>query len=328
MIDMIQEIGKQTDQERQILAATVGHFLLQEPDEDDRRQAIENLARLLAQDACEAVRMALSVELKDCSLLPGDLAKRIARDVDDVSLPFIEASPALTDDFLAELVEECSEAARAAVAGRPGLSEPLAYLISDIGGEQSVSRLMINEDAAVSKRVCFKICDRFDDEPIVLERMAERSDLTLIVIDKLIDKISTQVAEKLVQGYGLAEDYGHYIEGMTRRRAVESMFRGASEPEMQAYLARLHRQGQLGPEMLLHFLEIGEVGLFRVSISVRANVPEDNVVTLLEEGGSLGLERLMEKCGIGEAMSRLIRLSYYECIGNARRSVTSQAVRH
>lgn len=320
-------VGEQSDEERRHLAVTVGRFLLNENKHDDRREAIENLARLLSHDASVAVREALAQEVKVCEFLPRDVAERIARDVEDVSIPFITESPVLSDEFLTELVEICSEAVRAVVAGRAGLSEPVGLAITEFGSSGSVATLMENHDAAVTEKICAAVCNQHSDDQEILQSMSERSDLTLIIVDRLVAHMSAYACEKLVAKYGLARDYASYLESQTRRHAIRATFASASDAEVEAYLSRLHRMDDLGPDILLHFLSEGEIRFFRIALGVRSCIPEENISLLLSEGGSVGLDGLLEKCGFKGAVLRLIRVQYFECLAKENRTVTSRAIR-
>ena len=64
--------------------------------EADRERAHEIL-RVLAQDAAELVRAALSTTLKSSPLVPRDVALQLAKDVECVCLPILGASPVFTD---------------------------------------------------------------------------------------------------------------------------------------------------------------------------------------------------------------------------------------
>ena len=89
---------------------------------EDRASA-QKILRILAQDAAELVRRAMAVTLKSSDLIPRDLARKLAADVDSVALPVIGFSPAFSDEDLIEIVWAGVPLRQVAVAGRPG--EPL-----------------------------------------------------------------------------------------------------------------------------------------------------------------------------------------------------------
>ena len=97
----IRRLIKATDEDERAAAA---HKLCRSMDkaelDDEGRAAAQKILRLLAEDAAELVRRAMAVTLKASDLIPHDVARRLAADVDSVALPIIHFSPAFTDDDL------------------------------------------------------------------------------------------------------------------------------------------------------------------------------------------------------------------------------------
>ena len=85
------DVSDQTSAEKIALTKQVGHLLRAELD-GSKREAAEQLARLLARDATQSVRQALAMALVECPYLPDDVARRIADDVDDVASSFLRTS--------------------------------------------------------------------------------------------------------------------------------------------------------------------------------------------------------------------------------------------
>ena len=85
---------------------------------DDREKAYEIL-RVMAADAAELVRRAVSLTLKNSPNVPRDVAMRLARDVETVSLPILNFSPVFTDADLCEIVRIGGPARQIAIASRP-----------------------------------------------------------------------------------------------------------------------------------------------------------------------------------------------------------------
>src|SRR5690606_12535501 len=78
--------------------AAAAHKLCRSMDRDDLteadRAAAQKILRVLAEDAAELVRRALVVTLKASDLVPRDVARRLAADIDSIALPLIGACPA------------------------------------------------------------------------------------------------------------------------------------------------------------------------------------------------------------------------------------------
>ena len=88
----------------------------------EERERAHDILRVMCRDAEELVRRAVAVTLKNSPAVPRDVALRLARDIETVSLPMISFSPAFTDDDLAEIVRLGGPVRQVAVAKRPSLS--------------------------------------------------------------------------------------------------------------------------------------------------------------------------------------------------------------
>src|SRR3569832_2500612 len=83
---------------------------------DEDRRVAQDIIRMLAADTAELVRRAMAVTLRSSDLLPREVALRMARDVESVALPVLNASPVFTVDDLIEIVKAGSTARQIAVA--------------------------------------------------------------------------------------------------------------------------------------------------------------------------------------------------------------------
>ena len=138
----IRRLIKATDEDERAAAA---HKLCRNMDkaelDDEGRAAAQKILRLLADDAAELVRRAMAVTLKASDLIPHDVARRLAADVDSVALPVINFSPAFTDEDLIEIVTAGSSVRQVAVASRPRVGRDVASVLAEIGSEQAVRAL-------------------------------------------------------------------------------------------------------------------------------------------------------------------------------------------
>lgn len=100
---------------------------------EEERQVAHDILRVMAADAAELVRRALAVTLKNSTALPPDVANRLARDVESVSLPVISFSPVFTDADLAEIVRVGGPLRQMAVAKRPKLSARITSMLVEEG---------------------------------------------------------------------------------------------------------------------------------------------------------------------------------------------------
>ncbi|HPA38394.1 MAG TPA: DUF2336 domain-containing protein, partial [Phenylobacterium sp.] len=155
----------------------------------EREQAHEIL-RVMAADAAELVRRAISVTLKASPNVPRDVALRLARDVESISLPILSASPAFTDADLVEIVRLGGPVRQVVIAKRPRVSQQVSEAIVEQGVERAVEAVCANDNADIAERTLQKVIERFEKSERVLASVAYRQALPLSVTEKLIDSFA------------------------------------------------------------------------------------------------------------------------------------------
>ena len=302
--------------ERADLARQLGRFLsLEKPQAE--RTAVEQLALVMATDSELKVRKILVEELRTCRFIPAELAKKIADDIEDVAGPFLLDTELLALETLEEIAYQCGDGARQILARRAHLPEPVSFVITEVGEEKAVGNLMANPTAEMSERVCLKVNQRFAESDEIMERLTERADLPLSVIDVLIHRIADRWRDHLIQNYNLGPDFASYIWGQTRSKALIEAIKAAKEPERLAYLKRVEGEGGLEGDLILQMLQQGEINCFKLAMAVRARAPLANIEIILADHSDLAFERLLEKAGIGSALAPIFASTFKEKAGIA-----------
>ena len=169
----------------------------------DERQAAQDILRVMAADAAEAVRRALAVTLKASLLLPRDVALKLAKDVESVAVPVLNFSPAFTDADLAELVRGSSGVKQVAVAYRPALGEAAAAALAEYGIEEALKIACSNDNAAFNEAALQRVVERFPASEGVQLALAYRHSLPVSVAERLARLVSESVHDHLVRRQGV-----------------------------------------------------------------------------------------------------------------------------
>ncbi len=312
MTDM-SNVGGQTKGERVELAHRIGKFLTGDVGGKERTAA-EELVKVLANDTSVMVREALSEELKHCQFIPDDIAMRMAKDVAQVSMPFLIETKALSLETMVEMARQCGEVAREALAQRDGVPEELSFAISEHGEESSITLLLNNTTAQLSSRVCVTLTERFGDNENVMGGMAERHDLPLEVVDDLVKRMSADIASTLMERYGMAKDYGDYLASTTQFRAMNDRMKQATDPELERYLLGLHRDNLMNPSFILQLVRAGRARPTKIALAIRSNLPVGNVSALMRDGSVHAFEGLAEKAGFSPAFGAPLKSAYDEAV--------------
>ncbi len=312
-ISQMEELRNIDQKAREEIARKVGRILARQENGNGNEDALQ-LAQLLVEDVAVSVREALAKELRACSFLPLDLVSKLSQDIDQVSMPFLVASQAIDDAFLEEIVRSCGANAQQAIAQRSSLSEAVSFAISDVGSLGAVTSLIANDGAEISERSCCRVVERFPEERSLMEKLAERADLPPVVVERIIFKVSKRYGEYLSEKFGLATDYASYLVSMANRQVFSRTLEMAPLSEIDNYLKQLMAIDGLTSDVLLNYLQNGNVRLFTMAVAVRLDRPYEAVEGKLAQGDKKIVARLLEAAGFSKSVIGVLLIAYERLI--------------
>ena len=288
-----------TADERAVAAHKLCRTIDRGPLTEEEREAAADILRVMAADAAELVRRALAVTLKSSSVIPHDVALKLARDVESISLPMLNFSPVFTDDDLAEIVRLGGPVRQLAIAKRPALSEKVTGAIVEYGGEAAVETAVANDNAAFSERVLQKALDRFEKSEQVLAAVAYRNALPLAVTERLISMVGYQVRDHLLNHHGVSAEMALTIAtGATERATVDLVDQAGRAADPKAFAAHLNKVQRLTASMLLRSLAHGHMTFFECAVAELAGVPHHRTWLMIHDAGPLGLRAIYDRAGL------------------------------
>ena len=298
-LDIRRLIKAPDDDER----ATAAHKLCRSIDRaelgDADREAAQKILRVLANDAAELVRRSMAVTLKASDLIPRDVARRLAADVDTVALPIIGFSPAFTDEDLIEIVRAGSPVRQIAVASRPRVARDVAEALSVSGCEQAVRTLASNDNADLSETAMARSIARFGESPEVVAAMAYRQVLPLEVTEKLIALASDAVREHLISRHAVAPETAIRLATFARERAtVDLVDQAAASADLPGFVTQLNGRKALTPSLLLRALARGQMGFFEHAMAELTATPHARAWLMIHDAGPLGLKAIYDRAGL------------------------------
>lgn len=296
----IRRLIKATDEDERAAAA---HKLCRSMDraglEAEDREAAQKILRMLAQDAAELVRRAMAVTLKASDLIPRDVARSLAADVDSVALPIINFSPAFSDEDLIEIVRAGSAVRQVAVAGRPTVGRDVAEALAETGCEQAVRTLAANDNADIAESALDRCIERFGSSPEVVAALAYRQVLPLSVTERLIELASETVREHLVTRHAVAPETAIRLAAFARERAtVDLVDQASSHADLPQFVASLNARRALTPSLMLRALARGQMALFEHGMAELAGTPHARVWLMIHDAGPLGLKAIYDRAGL------------------------------
>jgi uncharacterized protein (DUF2336 family) len=288
-----------TADERAVAAHKLCRTIDRETLTDEERVVAADILRVMAADAAELVRRALAVTLKSSEILPHDVALKLARDVESISLPLLNFSPVFTDDDLSEIVRLGGPVRQMAIARRPRLSEKVTGAIVEHGGEDAVETACANDNAAFSERGLQKALDRFDTSEQVLAAVAYRNALPLAVTERLITLVGDQVRDHLLNHHALSPELALQIAMGARERAtVDLVDQAGRAADPKAFAGHLHKAQRLSASLLLRSLAHGHMTFFECAVAELAGVPHHRTWLMIHDAGPLGLRAIYDRAGL------------------------------
>lgn len=267
--------------------------------EGERTLALDVLNRF-ASDAVTRVREAVAWQIHNSTLLTGDLAGRLARDVDRVAFPILRHADTLSDGLLLEILGERRPAKQLAVAGRKTLSPAVSEALVRTGNVIVITELLRNRGAVIPEPSLHEVLDRYGAVAPVGEAMAERPDLTLAVVEKLIVFVSEEIRARLVRTHRLNPHLVARLIERAREAATVLLLKplAPGQADVELLARQLLTRGRLTSALLFRALCAGEIALFVAGMAARAGLPPANARRLAWDGGPRGLKALFAKAGL------------------------------
>ena len=310
--------GNPTVQVRADAAKHVGDLLSSETLTTVERETALAILAELARDVEHAVRKSLAIHVASCAILPPMLARTIAADLETISIPFIQISPALSDADLVSIVRLGSAAKQVAVATRERVSGRVAKVLVATRTPAVVAALLRNSGAEISEPSFHVILDGFANDTAVQGLLVERLALPLTVTERLIQVVSEGLRSRLIEKHALPPEIATELLNQARERAL--FHTAAAAPRafnVEAFAIRLNSKGKLTPTLLMRALCLGDLPFFESGMAVRAGISVSNVSELVADRGPLGFKGLYEKARLPAELFRAFRAAL-DVIGELR----------
>ena len=266
--------------------------------EEERAKANEIL-RIMAADAAELVRRALAITLKSSPIVPHDVAMRLAQDAESIALPILNFSPVFSDEDLCEIVRIGGPIRQVAIASRPKLSERVTSTIVEHGVEKAVEAACANDNASFADKTLQTVVERFARSEAVLAAVAYRNALPLAVTEKLINVVSDQLRDHLINHQALSPQLALEIALGSRERAtIDLVDQAGRTPDVKSFVAHLHRAGRLSASLLLRAIANGHMTFFEWGVAELAGVPHHRTWLMVHDAGPLGLKAIYERANL------------------------------
>lgn len=293
--------------EKMMLAKRIGRFLMADHP-DGEREAVEEVARVLAKDVSDQVREVLAFELRKCIELPDDLAETLAKDVENVAAPFLATTQCFTDAHLAALIPVLREYARASLARRTDLGSLVTEALAKSGQEHSVSLLIRNDNLDIGEVACDNVVRRFGDNQRLMDQLAGRVDLPIEVVEQLVEKVSDFCRDTLLKQYVMDAVTPNVAGsgqsgGDTQFDAYYEKTSGASPQQVHAMVTELRERKQLTMLLVVEMAERGCLPFLESAVALAAGLPLARVREIFGLSNMSDFVRLMQMAEVSKTMA-------------------------
>ncbi|MEQ1780392.1 MAG: DUF2336 domain-containing protein [Hyphomonadaceae bacterium] len=275
-------------------------------DQESARQILD----MMCSDAAVLVRRALAVTLKNSPKLPRDIAIKLAKDIDIIAVPVLKNSPVITDEDLVEIVLAGSSEKQVAIAQRASLGEGLTEVIALYGSKQAVEAATLNEGAAFSNDAYAGVLKRFANDNEIKSALVSRSSLPMHVTEKLVNLVSGELFDRLVNTHELPPQLAIEIAAGARERATLDLVEQAGlSTDPERFVQQLHLNGRLTPSVIMRALCLGHMTFVEHALSELSGVPRTKTWLMIHDAGALGLKTVFERAGLPSGMFTAFRLA-------------------
>ncbi len=309
---------------RQSIAAKVGVYYTNGIFDTAQSDIACDIIRMLARDVELRVRKTLSENLRNCQSLPHDIALKLAHDVQEVALPMLEFSSVLTDEDLLEIIRSTSNVGKLiAISRRNNASEALSGELINTSNEPVVVSLFSNGTAKIAQGSLEYAFNQFKNSGKVIGALINRGDLSLSVVEKILNAVSAQIREELVSTHKLDENKAAILTRIGQEKITLGLLNEVDEEEaLQAkknaqikpinndikstqtenLVNHLFKEGRLSESLILRSLCEGNLQFFELAMARLAGIPVINAKTLLKDGNAVALKSLWKRAKMPESV--------------------------
>lgn len=275
------------------------------------RQIAEEILRAMVKDAEIRVREALAVSLAHTAEVPHDVALTLARDIEAIAVPFVEASPALTDEDLIEIVRTSTGQKQSAVARRPRVSDEVAHALIDTQSAEVVRTLVRNPGAGLSETTLNRILDRHGSDEAITESMTLRPQLPLGIAERLVTHVADHLRMHLVIHHKVPRHVADRLAVQSRERAtVDLLSEARNATDLSVVVQQLRARGRLTPSLILRAACTGDIRFCEEAFALVAKLPVHKAWVLLHDAGPLGLRALYDRAAFPEVLYPAFRVAF------------------
>lgn len=307
--DILNLIQTGTASDKVMVTGEITTKYLEEMYSADELSVVEDIFRILTEDAEMRVRASLSEALKLSKILPHDIALKLAKDVEEVSLPMIEFSEVLDDDDLIEIICTDNVQKALAVSRRNTLNDNVKGKLLETSNSEVIGNVIANDNFPKNPEDFTQFVHQLSESPDAVKNLVKGISLPAKISEKLMNEVAGRIVEQVKDKYDVSPDKLSQIASHTVEiNTIAGVHTCTTADQIDGLVNHLHNFGRLTNSLILSSLCMGRRRFFLTALAKRAGVPKKNVILLINKGGKDGLNSLLKKAGMPEKLFGAIEL--------------------
>ncbi|WP_231727239.1 DUF2336 domain-containing protein [Kordiimonas lipolytica] len=284
--------------ERVTLARKAGEQLFPQNRDKEKYAAACLLAEALASDLCLQVRETLAFELRKYTRLPKTIITKIACDADEVAVPFLRVTPALSDSLMAELIPLLSDNAQLAIAVRSDIGAKASRQLICHANDNAALTVIGNPSVGIDDALASMVLDHFADNARVIEAIAKRPNLPLSIVTKILHHVGDQLRKELSERYGVDPAVAKTVMVNSTHETIWRQIRHATPGQVHAHVLDLRQNGKLSPELMLAMADRGCLAFLESGLAAFAGRILTEIREVLHLANLKQFQALMRDCNL------------------------------
>ncbi len=296
-------------EQRALLAAQLAVFLNKADVPVSEREQVVPVVLKLAVDPVLLVRKTLADGLVGLANLHADILFSIISDDDELALPFLASTPALSHWHMLAVLRVGDEARQACVALRPDISNEAVDSI--VKSSPLNIALLLFENAAVtfSDEDYHRLYTRFGHAGDMVECLLACSDLPLDIRIMRAKRASNRMHQLMAERGWLPANDAAELVADAEDTAVLRILTQASDAELAQVVAFLVNKAMLTPSIIVRAACLGEMRVVEQALAHLSDIPRKRARELMRGKGLTGFKGLHGKSGLPSSCYWILQAS-------------------
>lgn len=311
-----------SERARFAMAKQLASVLASEATTGPERALIVPLVMKLAADPAAAVRRHLAACLKPIADLEQELFFAVIADRDEIALPFLAATPALSPTHMMTILEEHDVTRQVGVALRPDISaEAREHILHECPMVVCLA-LLENDRVDLDEQEYRVFNDRFGQAAEISELMLARPelppDIRVMVVKRTARRLHKLIAERGWVASNDADEIVHDSEDATILRIL----RESNGTELSHAMPEMVSREMLTPSIIVRAACLGEMQVVAQVLAYLAGVSIAKARDRMAGKGFTGVKGLLGKSGLPKSCHGILQAACDVAADEARQGIS------